>query len=331
LAEQATTGSATRFETWATCPFRSFLKAVLGVHALDDRGELDEIGSLERGSLVHEVLERFVGHDLGRLPDDELDDADRARLRAVVEEVFERYRAEGLTGRPLLWRLEADRLVRRIEGIIDADVAERRQRGLSPLAVELRFGHDGEAPPVEVPLPSGRRVAFHGSIDRVDRRVDDGRLVVTDYKTGSDRRYQGLEVDVTARGRHLQLPLYAHAARLAYADAEDVDTDADVQARYWFVERRKLCEVTIDAAARARLVEVVGTVVDGVAEGRFPANPGEESFWGHDHCGFCEYDRVCPSSRGELWEAVRDDPSLVDYVALAEGPLPERGPEEPSS
>jgi ATP-dependent helicase/nuclease subunit B len=331
MAERATTGSATRFETWATCPFRSFLRSILDVRPLDDRGEVDEIGSLDRGSLVHEVLERFVGHDLGRAPEDDLDDADWTRLRAVVEEVFARYRAEGLTGRPLLWRLEADRLVRRIGLVIEADAAERRERGLSPLAVELRFGRDGEACPVEVALPSGRRVAFHGSIDRVDRGVHDGGLVVTDYKTGGDGGYQDLDADVTARGRHLQLPLYAEAARVAYERDDDVDTDADVRARFWFVERGKPAEVTIDAAARARLVEVVGTVVDGVAEGRFPANPGEEGHFGHDHCGFCEYDRVCPSSRGELWQAVRDDPSLVEYVALAEGPLPERAPPEPSS
>ncbi len=327
MAERATTGSATRFETWATCPFRSYLHAVLHVHPLDDRGDVDVIGSLARGSLVHEVLERFVGDDLGRLPDDELDDADRARLRAVVEEVFARYRDEGLTGRPLLWRLEADRLVRRIETIIEDDAAERRAEGLSPLDVELRFGTgDDDRPPVEVALPSGRRVAFHGSIDRVDRRVADGALVVTDYKTGSDEGYKHLGDDVTARGRHLQLPLYAEAARLAYAGRADVDTDADVEARFWFVERRCHSEATIDDTARERLVEVVGTVVDGVAEGRFPANPGDDGYWGHAHCGFCPYDRICPSSRGELWERVRNDAALTGYVALAEGPTPGTDP-----
>jgi ATP-dependent helicase/nuclease subunit B len=323
LAERATTGSATRFETWATCPFRSYLRAVLGVRELDDRGDVDVIGNLERGSLVHEVLERFVGGDLDRLPEDELDGADLDRLREIVAAVFARYAAEGLTGRPLLWRLEADRLVRRIESIIERDAAERRERGLSPLAVELRFGTgEGESPPVEIDLPSGRRVTFHGSVDRVDRRVGDGGLVVTDYKTGSDAGYEQLADDVTARGRHLQLPLYAEAARRAYAGRDDVDPDADVEARFWFVERDRHRAATIDAAARRRLHDVVGTVVDGVAEGRFPANPGDDGHRGHANCAYCPYDRVCPSSRGELWEGVRRDPALSAYVALAEGPIP---------
>jgi hypothetical protein len=42
---------------------------------------------------------------------------------------------------------------------------------------------------------------------------------------------------------------------------------------------------------------------------------------GPTHCGVCDFNRVCPSSRVDLWEGVRGDPALERYVDLAEGEL----------
>ncbi len=53
-----------------------------------------------------------------------------------------------------------------------------------------------------------------------------------------------------------------------------------------------------------------------------PPTPGEEAYFGPTHCGFCDFNRVCPSSRVDLWEGVRDDPALDDYRELAEGEIP---------
>jgi hypothetical protein len=59
--------------------------------------------------------------------------------------------------------------------------------------------------------------------------------------------------------------------------------------------------------------------------GRFPANPGPESYrygqWTHEHCSWCEFDRICPTARGETWVQVRTSGALARYVELAEGPL----------
>ena len=66
----------------------------------------------------------------------------------------------------------------------------------------------------------------------------------------------------------------------------------------------------------------MATVVDGIEGGDFPANPGEEGFYGPSHCGYCDFNRVCPSSRVDLWEGVRKDDALHRYVELAEGELP---------
>jgi RecB family exonuclease len=193
---------------------------------------------------------------------------------------------------------------------------------MSPAAVELKFGgDDGEHPSAEVGLPDGRRLRFRGMVDRIDRAAD-GSLLVVDYKTGKGTSYRPVDEDRLDRGRRLQLPIYADAARRAFpGDAEPVRVDA----YYWFVEesgRKAWRGGPDDEAVQERFESVVGTIVDGIESGKFPANPGEESYFGPTHCGFCDFQRVCPSSRVDLWEGVRDDPALDDYRELAEGELP---------
>jgi ATP-dependent helicase/nuclease subunit B len=52
--------SATRLERWADCPFKYFLENILNIAVLDPPEELLEIDPMERGSLLHRVLERFL-------------------------------------------------------------------------------------------------------------------------------------------------------------------------------------------------------------------------------------------------------------------------------
>src|SRR5690606_37935966 len=53
--------SASRLETYASCPMRYFLGNVLHLADDDAPDDIFSIGALDRGSLVHEVLERFIG------------------------------------------------------------------------------------------------------------------------------------------------------------------------------------------------------------------------------------------------------------------------------
>jgi len=137
------------------------------------------------------------------------------------------------------------------------------------------------------------------------------------------RRSIEVDGDLTARGTKLQLPIYALAARAAHPDAESVSS------YYWFVGRKGLGRTIgglFDERAETRFREVVDVVVEGQEQGRFPANPGDESWafgqWTFEHCSWCEFDRICPTSRGEQWVQVRTAPELARYRALAD-PEPE--------
>lgn len=332
--DEVRVGSATSFETWSTCPFRYYLRHVLDLYGMDERAEADDINPLDRGTYLHEVLESFVGErlDVGdhrveqRFGPQELE-----RLRSIAVDKGEQFRVQGRTGRPLLWSLRSEQLLRRLEQIFRDDLEHRAKRHVQPVAVELAFGmapSPGEpgdsVPPVVVHLADGRPLAFRGFIDRVDRSPEGDRLVVIDYKTGSDRGYQELKArdrssfDIVCRGRHLQLALYGLAAQSAFGPVP-------VTAFYWFVEqpaRTAFRGGDIDELALGRLREVLDIIVEGIEHGRFPARPGEDGYFGFANCGHCDFDRICPSARGDRWEAIKVAPELSRYRALAEGDMP---------
>ena len=307
--------SATAVQTWATCPRRFLFERVLGVAETPVPEDELEMSPVERGNLVHLALERFLAEVPPRTTPWQPWTADeRDRLDGILDELFADAERRGVTGRPLLWRGQRRRIRRDVLGLLDRDERHRAAAGVVPVAGELSFGIDvGGLPPVEVVTSSGRKVAFRGRIDRVDRAPDGSRLVVIDYKSGSPVEYTGLDADPVKAGRLVQLPLYALAARQRFGDVP-------TQAAYWFVTERadyRWVPVVLDARTTSRLHEVVDAVGEGVDAGVFPANPGGRGGRvGHRHCTYCPYDRVCPRDRQSAWERAQGDAALEPYRRL---------------
>lgn len=306
--------SPSRLEAWATCGFRYFLRHVLGLADRDDPERVVDIDARDRGTGVHEVLERFVGEaiDAGAPePDVPWSAAQRARLQAIADDVFADLERRGRTGRPLHWLLTQADLRVLLDRFLDADDAHRAATRSRPVQVELPFGLD-DAPPVRIPLADGRILRFRGKADRVDRS-EDGRTLVADYKTGKPDKYKQLvDGDPVKGGTALQLGLYAEAARqLLGAD--------EVEARYWMLDgdQQHLGYPWTDERRR-RFLDVVTAVVDGIEGGAFPAVPGDWNTWRstHDACAWCDFDRVCPQDRGEQAEAKVEAPQVRRRAAL---------------
>lgn len=317
LSDLAHPQSSTALENWVVCPFRYFLGHVLDVAEYDDPAESDFITALDRGSLVHAVLEAFVGEAIDRPPHQPWTADERRHLHDLADRIAAEFEAEGRTGRPLLWELTRHGLHRQLDRILDADDTHRATRNVAPVAVEHAFGF-GEAghDALRVMAGEGQEVVFRGRIDRIDRSLVDDSLVVLDYKTGDPTGFPEERTgDLTGGGRYLQLLVYAAAARAAYGDVP-------VEANYWFVGDRGQLQMrggVVDEAAEARFREVLGIVVDGVAGGRFPARPGKENYVrGFEHCRWCPYDRVCGTDRAEQWQRIRGHQGLAAYRHLVE-------------
>jgi hypothetical protein len=301
--------SPTGLETFARCPRRYLFGTLLGVAVRERPEAVLRVSPLERGNIVHRVLERFIGEELARGRIDPLTPWGKKgdeRLRRIAEEVFSDFERRGLTGHDALWRMDRSSILGELRHFLREDDRYRRETGATPEAVEQPFGREGETP-VSVPLVGGRAVRFRGTIDRIDRTADGG-LSVLDYKTGARH---GTEADPVARGTRLQLPVYGLAARERYRPAGPVDV------RYWFVsdkggERGHYARdgFTLTSGGEARFAEVVGTLVTAIEAGRFPGNPAG--------CAVCPFDRICPADRGRSWERKRSDAWIAGYLAVAE-------------
>ena len=209
--------SATRLEGWSTCPFRYFLASVLRIPVEEEPERLLELSPLERGTLVHAVLEKFVAEELAR-PESERAPAgapwppeSMLRMQEIVADLAADAEARGLTGKAVLWLLHREEIESEVMQFLLVDSEWRMYDGAVPESVEFPFGFEGTAA-VEITVPSGAVVRFRGRADRIDRRPD-GTRVVLDYKTGRQPAVpEGMEGDPVWAGGRLQLPLYAEAS-----------------------------------------------------------------------------------------------------------------------
>ena len=313
--------SASRLEAWARCPHAYFMRYVLRVEAIDDENDDHRISPLERGSLVHRILERWlteaIDHGAVPAPPEPWPDRLRARLAAVGKEECDRLATRGLVGRKLYWEYDRRQILADLDRFVDFDDAKRAQYGSRPAAAELGFGMpDSPGGPAAIEIGHGRSLKIRGSIDRVDE-TDDGGLLVIDYKAGSTRSYEKLSLDdPTLGGSRLQLVLYDLAARRLRGAADS----ADGHGAYWFVSSKgRFTEIGYPTnAARQQVLEAVGAVVDGIGAGLFPMHPEEPGWKPWVSCRYCEPDGMGTKDQWRDWQRKQRDPALGTYLDLIE-------------
>ncbi|MBA3326876.1 MAG: exodeoxyribonuclease V subunit gamma [Solirubrobacterales bacterium] len=320
LAEQwaiARPMPATALEKYAGCGMQFFLERILNVRVLEEPEALVSIGPLERGSLVHTTLQRFLT-ELGEdeWPRPARRDAHVPRLLAIADEECAGAEARGQTGFPLLWEHERQRLLDDLERWYDIEAAQ--EHDLPHRSYELRVGPlrrdetDGNPHSTDEPLVvevGGRALRFQGRIDRVEWD-DAGRFRVIDYKTGRVWKKDG---DLEA-GEALQLPLYIRSA----AHALGLDpTGGD--AEYFYATRdggfQRIGFTHEDMEAQGPwLDDVLGTLITGVTTGVYAARPSDPRL-----CDRCAFDGLCDVRRHVLAATKSADPRIAPLGRLRDG------------
>ncbi len=313
----ATLLSATRLESYAACPHAYFVQRVLGVEPVEQPEETLVISALDIGTLMHEAMDEFVRHEHDRLPgygQPWTKEQHQLLLNIGAAKATE-FETRGLTGHPLLWAAERTRILADLGTMLDDDSQWRASMDARVVVSEMPFGR-GDAPPVVLDLPSGRRIRLRGSADKVDQ-ARDGTLMITDLKTGGSSHFSGLATDPTAAGTKLQLPLYAFAARQQLGDHP-------VLAQYWFVRKSRRAdgpariEVFLDADVEGTYLAVLDVLVEGMASGLFLARAPAEPDFAWVQCPYCNPDGLGHQAVRDRWEIQRDDPLLRRYVSLVE-------------
>ncbi|HEY9145303.1 MAG TPA: PD-(D/E)XK nuclease family protein, partial [Thiobacillus sp.] len=174
--------SPTAYQTLLDCPYRFFVRSVLGIRELDEADEA--LDKSDYGNALHHILQRF--HD----SDPPLErDAALARLDELSAAEFAALPAYTATA----WRTRWGVLQ---PAYIDAWLAHaaqgwRYESGETDFAVPHTVAGLGE-------------ITLHGRVDRVDNKGD-ARYVI-DYKTSAA---QGLKKKLKAPDEAVQLPFYA--------------------------------------------------------------------------------------------------------------------------
>ena len=302
--------SAHSLETLGACPRRFFFRYGLDVHALDTR-EPDASGwldPLERGSVMHTVLERFMRLFL---PDAEHPPAGDphpvfARDTQTVVRILDDVLVETRAAKPTADDAEYDRQQRELSqalgSFLKAEERHCRDTGTRPLALEAAIGMaPKERPtkldqeqPFDLPLSEERTVRLRGYVDRVDDHSGQKlprEYSIIDYKSGGSTRYRtekaGDPLAVFHNGRRLQHGLYVLMVR--HVVRSNIDKSSEVATfTYLFPSAKGSGErLQWTPHALSRVVEIVDNLCSIVSAGAFLATNDDED------CKYCDYAEVC--------------------------------------
>ena len=209
--------SVTELETYAKCPFQYFVDKVLRFSIKEDETE-DELSSLEKGSLLHDVLFEFYNDRLyekkapiGQCGEEALEDAEihlNTLLDSKAKEQRNRRDKKLIGENNLFWRIDIEKL----RVALRKWLAAERTYGLPvyPRHFEVSFGQKREPTDPELsctePITIGT-VQMTGKIDRID--IGNGTFNIVDYKTGSST----VTMSEILSGQSLQLPIYLQIAK----------------------------------------------------------------------------------------------------------------------
>ncbi|MEW5868856.1 MAG: PD-(D/E)XK nuclease family protein [Chloroflexota bacterium] len=249
--------SASRLETYGTCPFCFYVAYALELEPLIPPEDGYDVRIL--GSMLHQILENTYRQATDPANLEEC----LERLPEVARSVFVSAPADyGFRPTPL-WVLQQKELETLLRQTIVA--LANASAGYTPRYFEERFGLG--KPPLVLHTELGD-IRLHGYIDRIDAGAD-GRLRVVDYKAG------GSPISATdlAEGRRLQLPIYALAAREALG-LGDISNGF-----YWHIQRAEASRLKLEnyeggvQAAFETAVAHIARHVTNIRAGRFQPRP----------------------------------------------------------
>ncbi len=262
LQEPFSSLSVTAFRDYLACPYRFYLKRVLGLKKPGDRG-LD-LEAAPVGEILHRILQEFGEGPLRA-------SRDKSEIREYLRDRVEACRKSVGSLEPAA-ALQLDLLAHRLEAFAGWQ-AESAREGWA-----IRFCEKSLA----VAFPVDKRpFSLTGTIDRIDYRESDGAWRIIDYKTGDtaktpDKNHrQGPKNAKT--WIDLQLPLYTllaaqlgvrEDALLGYVTLARQGADVKFQDSRW------------PEAVRREAIEVARGVVRGILDEVFwpPRDPEELAY-----------------------------------------------------
>ncbi len=172
--------SAAALETYATCPYRFFLRHIIGARAASVSERPDRHRRATRGRLMRRILSMWVQRYQDGSDDHTwLEYADSAaHLNAVAQRMLDAAAESGALGPDAVAAAQRGEMLRDLDRARRREAAEARE-GWRPAAVDVDFDH---AP---IRVSGNRTLLVRGRIDRIDQH-DDGRQRALRFCAGSE-------------------------------------------------------------------------------------------------------------------------------------------------
>ena len=191
--------SASKFDAYSKCPFNYFCKYALGVKSV----EPVSFSSMQSGTLVHYVLQRFVEEIKDKIDGFSADKTDEL-IERLVNEYLDSFRGYREAETPHL-KIMVYQMTMTLKYLGARLLSEFKQSDFKPEKCELTIGDDGDIPPLELEIDGETSLELTGAVDRLDRYSSYVRVI--DYKSGG-RKFRIPDILV---GQNMQMLIYLYA------------------------------------------------------------------------------------------------------------------------
>lgn len=279
--------SVTAFKEYISCPYRFWLKYVLGLQVVEE-GET-ELNPKLFGTLVHKTVERFGNNRSVRESCNvqEIQQALSNTLDAVVNDFF----GDSLSG---MVRVQVE-LARYRLNLIGSHQAKNVEEGWRILCSERYLRKELHV--------EGGSMIISGCIDRVDIHGD-GRIRVLDYKTGATTANADHFKERDGQWINLQLPLYRFLLS-EIPELEEYDTSNDNVTLGYFRIGDQESTIGIDLldlpeSAMDVVDDIIASTVCSILNGEFSDTPRVPApKYSDDFAWICQDNSIVEESWGD--------------------------------
>jgi RecB family exonuclease len=311
--------SASRLEEYAKCPYYFFLKRGMELEAWEEPAPIEAMDPLDRGVVVHSILEIFLRDHRGKKLLSTHEESIRQALSHLASETLDRSKPAGIPD--LLWEIERESILGMLDNWLEFE-RERAGEGMLPARLEQTFGEftsKDRAPAFR--LNAGRHsFEFRGRIDRVDISGDGTRARVIDYKTGSVPETMTRKTRTPLMsGERIQIVIY----RGALSGLDEFKGVKTVEGEYLHLQPKdgqtvpcSFTDAELQAAAKALpgILEIVG---DGIESGAFFIRT-KGTLRPNGHCDYCDYLTICGKDRERREERKAGDSAVRRFLQILE-------------
>lgn len=204
--------SVSKLELFKKCPFSYFLKYSLNIN----KEEEYEISSLDTGTFMHDVLEKFSKYlfknnipyySVINVEEEKIKEEYLTILYKIINEELDRVLKKHKEN--IKFAVLKQKLVNTMENVIYIIAKSFKDSDFSPFGYEIEFKDNTMFLPIEIKVNEDYKMKLIGKIDRVDvlETEDKSYVRVVDYKSSG----KTLNLDDVKEGISLQLVSYLAA------------------------------------------------------------------------------------------------------------------------